>query len=102
MTAARFMQLFSASTNALMKLRLAAFCFILVAISSNAAEPPAAPAKPSRFPALQLPDGFRSVLVAADPLVEYPSVIALGPRPGSLFVAHDYMTGLGKGIMRRS
>ena len=102
MTAARFMQLFSASTNALMKLRLAAFCFILVAISSNAAEPPAAPAKASRFPALQLPDGFRSVLVAADPLVEYPSVIALGPRPGSLFVAHDYMTGLGKGIMRRS
>ena len=28
-------------------------------------------------------------------------MIALGPRPGSVFVAHDYMTGLGTEIVRR-
>src|SRR5207253_6237013 len=34
-------------------------------------------------------------------LIEYPSVIAAGPRSGSLFVAADYMTGLGTDIVRR-
>jgi len=55
----------------------------------------------SRFPPLKVPEGFRATLFAADPLIEYPSVIALGPRPGSVFVPHDYMTGLGTEIVRR-
>ena len=50
-----------------------------------------------RFPPLVVPTGFAATLFAADPLVEYPSAIALGPRPHTLFVAHDYMTGLGNG-----
>jgi putative membrane-bound dehydrogenase-like protein len=48
-----------------------------------------------------VPDGFRAALFACDPLIEYPSVISAGPRPGSLFVAIDYMTGLGTDIVRR-
>ena len=31
----------------------------------------------------------------------YESVIAAGPRPGAVFVAIDYMTGLGTDIVRR-
>jgi putative membrane-bound dehydrogenase-like protein len=54
-----------------------------------------------RFPPLQVPAGFKASLFACDPLVEYPSVIARGPRPGSLYVAYDYMTGLGTEIVRR-
>jgi hypothetical protein len=54
-----------------------------------------------RFPPLAVPDGFRATLFACDPLIEYPSVIAIGPEQGSLFVAHDYMTGLGVEIVRR-
>ena len=55
----------------------------------TAAEPAPAvgPATEQRFPPLVLPDGFRATLFACDPLVEYPSVIALGPRPGTLLVA---------------
>ena len=59
------------------------------------------PETEKRFPPLELPDGFQATLYACDPLIEYPSVIALGPRPGSVFVAHDYMTGLGVEIIRR-
>ena len=59
------------------------------------------PGTESRFPPLKIPEGFAATLFACDPLVEYPSVIALGPRAGSLFVAHDYMTGLGVEIVRR-
>lgn len=59
------------------------------------------PSTEQRFPPLVVPDGFRATLFACDPLVEYPSVIAIGPRPGWLFVAHDYMTGLGLEIVRR-
>ncbi|MBC8353778.1 MAG: HEAT repeat domain-containing protein [Planctomycetes bacterium] len=55
----------------------------------------------SRFPALKLPKGFKATLFACDPLIEYPSVIAIGPQAGTLFVAHDYMTGLGVEIVRR-
>jgi putative membrane-bound dehydrogenase-like protein len=70
------------------------------------ARPGAEPAKTGpqtekRFPPLQVPDGFKATLFACDPLIEYPSVIAAGPRPGSLFVAADFMTGLGTGIERR-
>lgn len=62
---------------------------------------PTGPATEKRFPPLVLPDGFRATLFACDPLIEYPSVIALGPRSRSLFVAIDYMTGLGTEIVRR-
>jgi putative membrane-bound dehydrogenase-like protein len=54
-----------------------------------------------RFPPLKVPEGFRAVLFAADPLIEYPSVLAHGPRPGSIYLAHDYVTGLGIEIVRR-
>src|SRR5579864_819148 len=63
-------------------------------------QPLAGPSTEKRFPPLVVPPGFRATLFACDPLVEYPSVIALGPRPGSVFVAHDYMTGLGTEIVR--
>ena len=59
------------------------------------------PETEKRFPPLSIPDGFQATLFACDPLIEYPSVIALGPRAGTLFVAHDYMTGLGLEIVRR-
>jgi putative membrane-bound dehydrogenase-like protein len=65
-------------------------------------EPPrTGPQTEKRFPPLKVPPGFKATLFACDPLVEYPSVIALGPRPGSLFVAVDYLTGLGTGLERR-
>ncbi|MBP87974.1 MAG: hypothetical protein CMJ64_14825 [Planctomycetaceae bacterium] len=59
------------------------------------------PTTESRFPPLTIPDGFKATLFACDPLIEYPSVIALGPRVSTLFVAHDYVTGLGVEIVRR-
>jgi putative membrane-bound dehydrogenase-like protein len=59
------------------------------------------PETEKRFPTLTLPPAFQATLFACDPLIEYPSVIALGPRPGTVFVAHDYMTGLGTEIVRR-
>ena len=59
------------------------------------------PETEKRFPPLTVPVGFKATLFACDPLVEYPSVIALGPREGTLFVAHDYVTGLGIEIVRR-
>src|SRR5262249_51431687 len=52
-------------------------------------------------PPLKVPPGFKATLFACDPLVEYPSVISVGPRPGAIFVAIDYMTGLGYEITRR-
>ncbi|MFN0050774.1 MAG: HEAT repeat domain-containing protein [Planctomycetales bacterium] len=67
----------------------------------SAAAPLTGPATEQRFPPLTVPEGFRATLFACDPLVEYPSVIALGPQTGSLFVAHDYLTGLGVEIVRR-
>src|SRR5262249_30695051 len=54
-----------------------------------------------RFPPLKVPPGFKATLFACDPLIEYPSVVAPGPRPGAVFVAVDYMTGLGTEIVRR-
>ena len=59
------------------------------------------PTTEHRFPPLSIPAGFKSTLFACDPLIEYPSVIALGPGAGTLFVAHDYVTGLGVEIVRR-
>ncbi len=66
-------------------------------------DPPATgPRTEKRFPPLKVPPGFKATLFACDPLVEYPSVMALGPRPGTIFIAHDYVTGLGFDIVRRS
>ncbi len=59
------------------------------------------PATEKRFPPLKVPEGFNATLFACDPLIEYPSVISLGPRPGTLLLTHDYMTGLGVEIVRR-
>src|SRR5688500_2166892 len=73
-------------------------------IGMAAAEPPlTGPETEKRFPPLVVPEGFQATLFACDPLIEYPSAIAIGPteKPGSLFVAIDYMTGLGTEIVRR-
>ena len=66
-------------------------------------EPPkTGPATEKRFPPLKVPPGFKATLFACDPLIEYPSAISVGPHPGAIFVAVDYMTGLGTDIVRRS
>src|SRR5438876_10670577 len=77
-------------------------CALLV-LGSIAAEVIAqtGPATEKRFPPLKVPPGFKATLFACDPLIEYPSVLTLGPRPGTIFLAHDYMTGLGTEIVRR-
>jgi putative membrane-bound dehydrogenase-like protein len=75
---------------------------LLFAGSRGEDKPPlAGPATEKRFPPLKLPPGFKATLFACDPLIEYPSVIAAGPRTGAVFVAIDYMTGLGTEIVRR-
>src|SRR5262245_49564375 len=68
-----------------------------------AAPPATGPDTEKRFPPLVVPEGFKATLYACDPLIEYPSAIAVGPpeKLGSLFVAVDYMTGLGTEIVRR-
>src|SRR5882724_13400150 len=58
-------------------------------------QPIKGPATAKRFPPLKVPAGFKATLFACDPLIEYPSVISIGPKPGAIFVAIDYMTGLG-------
>ncbi len=63
--------------------------------------PKTGPATEKRFPPLQVPPGFKATLFACDPLIEYPSVIAAGPKANQLFVAIDYVTGLGVEIVRR-
>jgi putative membrane-bound dehydrogenase-like protein len=73
-----------------------------LATSVSAYEPSlTGPETEKRFPPLTVPPGFKATLFACDPLVEYPSVISIGPKPGTLFVAYDYMTGLGIEIVRR-
>ena len=63
--------------------------------------PRTGPRTEKRFPPLKVPPGFKATLFACDPLIEYPSAIAAGPRAGAIFVAIDYMTGLGTEIVRR-
>src|SRR5262249_4850407 len=80
---------------------LAASSLILAGLSLTGGEPPqTGPDTEKRFPPLQVPAGFKATLFACDPMIEYPSAIAPGPRSGSLFVAVDYMTGLGTEIVR--
>ncbi|MBM80612.1 MAG: hypothetical protein CMJ78_08475 [Planctomycetaceae bacterium] len=64
-------------------------------------KPLVGPETEKRFPPVVVPKDFKATLFACDPLVEYPSVIANGPKQGTLFVAHDYVTGLGVEITRR-
>ncbi len=78
---------------------LAAYCLVATAVGADKLV--TGPETEKRFPPLKIPEGFRATLFACDPLVEYPSVIAIGPRTGTLFVAYDYMTGLGLEIIRR-
>ncbi len=69
---------------------------MLLSALAVAAEPPqTGPETEKRFPPLKVPVGFKATLFACDPLIEYPSAIALGQRANTLFVAADYMTGLG-------
>jgi glucose/arabinose dehydrogenase len=77
--------------------------WLLAGLLSGPTQEPAktGPQTEKRFPPLAVPTGFKATLFACDPLIEYPSVIARGPKPGSLFVAIDYMTGLGIDIVRR-
>src|SRR5687768_592312 len=91
--------------TALLPLRLT-FCAALVAClvaGGGRAEVPAGreAENEKRFPPLVLPSGFQATLFACDPMVEYPSAIAPGPRAGSLFVAAVYLTGLGNQTERR-
>jgi putative membrane-bound dehydrogenase-like protein len=67
---------------------------------ARAQTPLTGPATEQRFPPLTVPPGFTATLFACDPLIAYPSAIALGPAPGSIFVAVDYMTGLGTDIVQ--
>src|SRR5688572_19063828 len=76
---------------------------LLLFLPGAADEPPKiGPQTEKRFPPLKVPPGFKATLFACDPLIEYPSAISAGPRPGAIFVAVDYMTGLGTEIIRRS
>jgi putative membrane-bound dehydrogenase-like protein len=64
--------------------------------------PKTGPVTEKRFPPLKVPPGFKATLFACDPLIEYPSAMSIGPKPGSILLAHDYVTGLGFEIVRRS
>src|SRR6185312_10194836 len=73
---------------------------LLLGLLSRAGDDPprTGPRTEKRFPPLKVPVGFEATLFACDPLIEYPSAISIGPRPGAIFAAVDYMTGLGKEI----
>src|SRR5262245_8918240 len=79
-------------------------CAVVFSIAALAEDKPpkTGPQTEKRFPPLKVPPGFKATLFACDPLIEYPSVIAIGPRPGAVYVGTDYMTGLGTEIVRRS
>jgi putative membrane-bound dehydrogenase-like protein len=85
------------------RLAIAILTLLWAAIACASDGPPqTGPSTEKRFPPLKVPPGFKATLFACDPLIEYPSVISAGPRPGAVFVAVDYMTGLGTEIVRRS
>ena len=73
----------------------------LGALSASDAAPLTGPGSEKRFPPLKVPLGFKATLFACDPMVEYPSAVAAGPRAGAVFVAIDYVSGLGVDIVRR-
>src|SRR5512132_1681237 len=77
-------------------LSLLLWAFLLapaLAQNENPEPPLTGPASEKRFPPLKVPPGFKATLFACDPLIEYPSVISAGPKPGSILVAVDYMSG---------
>ncbi len=82
---------------------LAAWGAVLLAALSSGREGESrtGPETEKRFPPLKAPPGFKATLFAGDPLIEYPSAIAAGPKTGAVFVAVDYMTGLGTEIVKR-
>jgi putative membrane-bound dehydrogenase-like protein len=92
---------FTLSSFASLRLCVRFFVVSYLCAGSLLAADPSGPAAEQRFPPLKLPGGFKATLFACDPFIEYPSAIAVGPRPGTLFVAVDYMTGLGTEIIRR-
>src|SRR4051794_22787701 len=76
--------------------------FLFAALASAGEAPPrTGPETESRFPPLRVPPGFRATLFACAPLIESPSAIAAGPRPGSVFVAIDHLSGLRPSTERR-
>ena len=91
------------SRNRLRLLWILMFLFVGILVCVAVAQEPAltGPETEKRFPPLKVPAQFKATLFACDPLIEYPSVLALGPRSNSIFLAHDYMTGLGEKIIRR-
>src|SRR6187200_377 len=91
-------------TSARQRFRVGTFVAVLLGVCLVRGDEPTitGPQTERRFPPLNVSAGFRATLFACDPLIEYPSVISAGPRPGAIFVAVDYMTGLGTEITRRS
>ena len=58
--------------------RMALLAALLTCAFAFPADPPTTgPATEKRFPPLRVPEGFRATLFASDPLIEYPSAIAL-------------------------
>ena len=80
---------------------ICALTFYSVLFLMGGESPHTGPLTEKRFPPLKLPAGFKATLFACDPFIEYPSVISAGPRTGAIFVAIDYMTGLGLEHVRR-
>jgi putative membrane-bound dehydrogenase-like protein len=78
-----------------------AVLFLGLLLRAGFDQPQTGPQTEKRFPPLKVPAGFKALLFACDPLIEYPSAISIGPRPDAVFVAVDYMTGLGMEIIRR-
>ena len=99
----RGMQVTAVKATSIRVLLLAVWSMSLLPLFDLADGPPlrTGPETEKRFPALKVPTGFKATLFACDPLVEYSSAIAIGPRPHSVFVAADYMTGLGTDIVQR-
>jgi putative membrane-bound dehydrogenase-like protein len=84
------------------------FLFVVLPMVPSPAAPPAGdepprvgPGSEKRFPPLKVPPGFKATLFACDPMVEYPSAVAAGPRAGAVFVAADFVSGLGAEVVRR-
>ena len=85
----------------LLWIRTLLFVASLVCLAAAQEAARTGPETEKRFPPIKVPPQFKATLFACDPLIEYPSVLALGPRSNSIFLAHDYMTGLGEKIVRR-
>src|SRR5262249_35848856 len=86
-----------------MNKRLAPLLVLLLLSGAATAgdDPPrTGPETEKRFPPLMVPPGVKATRFARERLGEYPSAIAAGPRAGAVFVAVDYVSGLGREIVR--